>query len=202
MKPVTKAVTWIAATMIALTAFVKAPAFAADITAVTGKNSASTIKLSGRIEKGDSDTLLRWVDANRSTAPIVFLYLDSPGGNVVEAARIADTITKNNIQTVVGGKARCISACVLAFAGGTTRWFTETSSIGVHSTYMATAQKAGTGTVVEDDDSRAMTLLVARSFYDLGVPDRVIVKMIVTEPSDVTYLKYDDLRGFARLIGG
>ena len=86
-------------------------------------------QISGRIEFGDDATVETFLGQSRAQ-PIRLLKLDSPGGRVSVAARIAQTIRKSRISTVVdASSARCESACTLIFAGGVKRYYLNAESI-------------------------------------------------------------------------
>jgi hypothetical protein len=69
------------------------------------------------------------------------VYLNSPGGHLVEAMRLGREIRARGFDTVVGARSAdsvaprpglCYSACPFAFAGGVRRSLEPGSSLGVH----------------------------------------------------------------------
>ena len=66
---------------------------------------------------------------------------------------------------------------------------------GVHSIVTPTGELNAPG--VEDDGARAVTTDVARAMKYYGAPDVVIGKMVTTPGSDMAWLTYDDLIGWA-----
>jgi hypothetical protein len=60
-----------------------------------------------------------------------FLF-NSPGGNPFGAYDVAEWITKNNFDTVVGDNGECTSACVIVWAAGVHKFVSATAKIGVH----------------------------------------------------------------------
>nr|WP_218625810.1 hypothetical protein [Bradyrhizobium sp. dw_411] len=68
------------------------------------------------------------------------VLLSSPGGDVNQAIIMGETIRSRGLVTAVGiadapghiKPSYCASACVLVFAGGTTRYGIEGSALGVH----------------------------------------------------------------------
>lgn len=107
-------------------------AFAADLailgppTRIDPGNISCTLRLSGQITQGDSDRLRSLLerdgyldDGSNSTQA---LCLDSPGGALDEGVRIAEVLRDFYVPTVLPAGARCLSACAVAFMGGTYRF--------------------------------------------------------------------------------
>jgi len=62
----------------------------------------------------------------------VDLYLDSPGGVLTGALGFGAVVRVAGLNTVVGPKMTCFSACAYAFLGGVSRTLEEGSKYGVH----------------------------------------------------------------------
>ena len=90
------------------------------------------------------------------------------------------------IHTVVGRTDECSSICVAIFAAGSHQVAFPTSQIGVHS---ASYLDAYTG---QDGEALETTLLIARYMKELGTPDAVITKMIMTPGNDISWIEADD----------
>ena len=58
------------------------------------------------------------------------VHLNSFGGRIGEAEKLYNTIRENNLITYVS--ANCMSACTVAFAGGTERWLYQNAQLGFH----------------------------------------------------------------------
>lgn len=142
------------------------------------------IAATGEIIPGDLDRLAATIERLPPTLRIVGYSLDSPGGNLLEAEKIANGI--HRMQTTVGvlGQARCVSACFLLFAAGATKLTDPTALIGVHS-----ASEAGG----ENTESLALTTAMARDVAELGVPPGIIGKMVTATPGQVEWLTQRDL---------
>ena len=93
----------------------------------------------GEIEDGDRDKMMaflqglktRYGAALQNAKPIVFL--NSPGGDVVEAAKIGELIHKSGQAVAVEAHHRCASSCFLLFAAGHLKQIGRGAYIGVHS---------------------------------------------------------------------
>lgn len=85
-----------------------------------------SLRLSGRIEAGDADRLREMLERrfpleHDELNPA--LCLDSPGGSLDEGVRIAEVLAAHFTATVVPAGAECLSACAVAFMGGTFGWY-------------------------------------------------------------------------------
>jgi hypothetical protein len=118
--------------------------------------------------------------------PFRCLMLNSRGGSVVEAEKIAGLIHRNHVEVEVPDGGMCASACFLLFAAGERRWIGGPNvRIGVHSVANPEGEETGV--------SFALDTLMARDLAEYGVPDAIIGKLIRTPNSDITWLTVDDL---------
>lgn len=86
----------------------------------------SEIEISGGIKYGVAGDLARIL----RHAPVRVVHLDSLGGRLGEAHKLHDLIKKRGLETFVSGQ--CLSACTLAFAGGSKRWLGSNARLGFH----------------------------------------------------------------------
>ena len=93
------------------------------------------------------------------------------------------------MHTVVGRTDTCVSACVLVFASGSHLVTFPTSQIGVHRVYNIGENAYGEEIAVDTDFSILLTVKVAQTYRDWGVPDIVIDKMVATSGNNVTWIK-------------
>ena len=147
----------------------------------------------GEIIPGDLDRLAAYVGTLPAADRIVGFALDSPGGNVVEASKIANAIRLAQATVGVMGQAKCASACFLIFAAGGKRLVETTALIGVHS-----ASEAG----AETPTSMAMTTVMAREAATLGVPPGIIGRMVSAAPGQMEWLTQRDLTSMGVLLVG
>jgi hypothetical protein len=115
--------------------------------ACKGRRCPSVMVASGEITSGTLDKFAGFLQqASRQGASNV-LILDSPGGQVVESLRMGlvlrklrtsvfvGRVTSLNGQTIVVNGA-CMSACVYMMMGGSKRFVSESSRIGVHREFL------------------------------------------------------------------
>ncbi|MDI4239104.1 hypothetical protein OZ411_40650 [Bradyrhizobium sp. Arg237L] len=121
-------------------------------------------------------------------APGDVVLLSSPGGALNQALIIGEMIRTRGLTTAVGvadasGQVRpayCASACVLAFAGGTTRYGIEGSMLGVHR-FVTTAPVADPVA-----DTQRVTGAVLHYMTRMGVSSTVVEAMSQTR--DIRWL--------------
>jgi hypothetical protein len=100
--------------------------------------TVNAILLKGRIDDGDAFELKGYIAKLPKKATTV-VYLDSPGGVLREGMRLGKLFHQYGIETAVGSKTRCASACALAFLGGRSadgqvkRVKASTAGLGFHS---------------------------------------------------------------------
>jgi hypothetical protein len=121
-------------------------------------------------------------------APGDVVLLSSPGGDLSQALIIGETIRSRGLTTAVGaadasGRVRpgyCASACVLAYAGGTTRYGIEGSMLGVHR-FVTTAPVAD-----PVGDTQRITGAVLHYMTRMGVSSTIVEAMSQTR--DIRWL--------------
>src|SRR5262245_18866665 len=92
------------------------PAKAAKIVALDN----GSILISGRIQPGDESPFQSLLSRLRAREPIE-VHLDSPGGALQAAMKIAEIVRNAGLTTRVPYRAYCASACTLVFAAGVNR---------------------------------------------------------------------------------
>ncbi|WP_420324720.1 hypothetical protein [Mameliella sp.] len=102
---------------------------AAEITILDDHPEACNAMLSGQITEGDTDRLRRVIPPAKSAFDrahiATWLCLDSPGGSFPEGLDLAAYIRETGISTHVAADDSCLSACALAFLGGTQFWIED-----------------------------------------------------------------------------
>jgi hypothetical protein len=143
------------------------------------------LSMSGEILPGDAARVLPWLIRLSEGNIVPRLFLSSPGGNVLEAAKLANLIHETGMPVFVQAGDMCASACFLLFAASPSRHASPEAMIGVHS-----ASLEGN----ENGVSLMLDTAMARKARAFGVPPDVIGRMVTTEPSDMAWLTADELR--------
>jgi len=109
----------------------------------TLSNGSTALVAEGRIHRSEATRLLSLLQQSGATPST--LVISSPGGELVGALALGETLRRFGIRTLVGsitadvygnasiGPGRCHSACVFVLMGGTARSVVPGSLVGVHS---------------------------------------------------------------------
>lgn len=112
---------------------------------ITLGDGSPAVVAQGRIEGNEAARLLTLIQANSAKGMPRTLFVSSPGGNMVSALHLGETVRRLGLRTSVGRIAVnsfgqpvvtsgvCGSACVYVLMGGTSRTMRPGSLIGVHS---------------------------------------------------------------------
>jgi hypothetical protein len=157
------------------------------------KDSAHSVSIRGPINRGDFDRFKDFllVPGNLS-AYTIRVYLNSPGGDVIEALKFANLFEKSSASTVVGFYSKCYSACFIMFAGGVSRAIYPLGELGVHRISL---------NKLEFDIQKAKGLLspisgdVYNYLLEQGIPRPILEKMNETSASDMFVM---DVRSIQR----
>lgn len=151
--------------------------------------------LDGEISAGDADDLKNQIQlANDQGKLVSGVRLNSMGGNLLEGAKLAEIVRYARIATVVANGARCASACFIVFAAGNEKYASHSAFVGVH----GASDERGRETV----EAGAATVSMARLVKNLGVPENIIGKMVITPPDRIIWLTPDELRSMGTTMTG
>lgn len=167
---------------IALAALLWAPAARAG----TFELVDNAVRYSGKIERGDYDKLLDFLDPRKHKVNfhaylVGGLRLNSGGGNVAEGFRIARFVEASYAHTYV--EKSCQSACTFIWAAGVQRTYTpENAKLGFHRLKLVRDEVSLTAY----EKSTMPNFEAMESWMDRqGIPQPVIDKMKITPPTDM-----------------
>jgi hypothetical protein len=164
------------------------PTSASDFALLPIATDTALLLLSGPIVRGDSQKLEGLLHDAPKSITIAGILLDSQGGALLEATRLARTVHTARWTAGVRSDAECASACVLIYAAAPVRFAGRGAWIGVHS-----VAQGGEDTV----SAKAATVEMARTASEFGVPAEIIVKMVETRPGRIAWLTPADLKQWA-----
>jgi hypothetical protein len=96
-------------------------------------NYSASLYIAGKISKSDADYIVQHENERGS----VWVYLDSPGGEVDAALKIGQIIRNNEWPVTVPLQSKCFSSCALIYIAGVTR--SNLGVIGLHRPYFSSA---------------------------------------------------------------
>ena len=143
------------------------------------------ITATGPIVPGDFDRLAALVETLPQSDRTLGFFIDSPGGDISEAEKIATFINETAAAVTIPSGSQCLSACFLLFAAAAHRFMAPGALVGVHS-----ASQNGQ----ENLTSMGATTALARDAATYGVPPAIIGKMVLTGPGRVALLTPSDLQ--------
>ncbi len=155
-----------------------APAVAADISAYQ-----RGVLIQGSIQKGDYAKIIQFVrhpDNYGRFARSVFL--DSPGGDLVETIKIAHLLETSYAATHVVPGARCYSACFILWMSGVSRNVSGGATLGVHRINVKLD-----GEIMDPASERFSSIArrVENYMTMLGTPRTILDKMNATASADM-----------------
>ncbi|MBV8094802.1 MAG: hypothetical protein JO110_16565, partial [Acetobacteraceae bacterium] len=126
-----------------------------------------------------------------STDRIIAIALNSPGGSIVEAAKLARVIRREGVPVIVPSGGGCASACFLMFAAAQKKVAAADAVIGVHSASLLGHENLLT---------MGFTTAMARSAAEYGVPAAIIGRMVQTPPGTLARLTHQELASMGVII--
>jgi len=139
---------------------------------LSGGIEVPTITVDGKIDF-DDDKKFKSIATALSTALVVF---NSDGGSAFAGLEIGRLIRSRNFSTHV--IERCVSACALAWLGGTKRFMVPAAQIGFHAVY-----NADTGR-----ETAAANALVGAYLNQMGLADAAVIYITQAVPTSMTWL--------------
>ena len=173
-----------------------------------------TLFVKGVIEAGDADRVIASLKSSRVAPELV---LDSPGGSIAEAVRIAQVVKKLVMGVTVAPGGHCASACFMIFAAGIPRHAASSlfmnavergkldslsmkitgkpadlpGFVGLHRPYQTNMSSP--------ENSQVSVMKAVTSYLENEmVPRRLIDLMMTHSSSDIYWLNEDDLTQLAK----
>lgn len=154
------------------------PSAAADISAFQ-----RGVLIQGTIEKGDYARVIEFIRHPDNYGRFArMVYLDSSGGDVEEAIKIAHLLDKSYAATHVAHGARCYSACFILWMSGVTRHVSSGATLGVHRIHVQLKE----GSIDQQSAYVSRIALTVENYMaGLGTPRVILDKMNATAPADL-----------------
>ena len=177
---------------------------------------AHTLRIAGRFEQGDGDKLrvmlagLKAKTTRTTGQPLATAELSSSGGDLFESLKVGYLFREFEVATFVRKGDICLSACAMAFLGGTASRMPPTpvpsrtieigGQVGFHNFTLD-------ATVVQNETKGDTTAGIARGFglgragasaliryaADLGVDAGFIAQLLVRPPDTWLYIDTDEM---------
>jgi hypothetical protein len=208
---------WLVLLVVALTAgLLTAPAAHAITLKVTSIRAdgakpsggpAYEIGVSGPFVDGDTDRLAEALEGLRQRGglargePLAIIVFDSKGGALEEGMRMGRLLRKWNLGTLVRAGRQCLSACALAFLGGSkpgllapepNRSLEFGAALGFHAFYAppnVNARDAATNRARGVSEGRAAAALVIGYVMEMGADPEHLLGALVKAPDEFLYIE-------------
>lgn len=172
-----------------------------------------TIRLTGLIEPGDADRLRKMLERLRAStpaiAPLATVELSSKGGDLHEGLKLGYLFREFDVATVVRSSDLCLSACALAFLGGTqshappqatpSRSLEIGGQVGFHNFYLtsaadlsASSKDTREGVVMGFSVARGGASALVRYAAQMGIDVAFVARMMGQPPDAWEYVDTDE----------
>lgn len=176
---------------------ISALSFANDVqilpAATTGTASPPEVYLSGEITDATVAQLSALITAKNLHGAVV--YLDSAGGDPQAGMDLGELIRRSSMNTAVGrpgaspghpAAGKCMSACVLTYAGGKFRFIDSASQIGIHRFYRRTAL------ATDLDVAQIFSAAITSYLIKMGVAPALFQRMVQVGRGQMQLLSHSD----------
>ena len=142
------------------------------------------VKIEGAIEPGDYEKFLKFIrqDFDNYIAFQNKVYLNSPGGDVVEAIRISNLLKTAYSSTLVANNGYCFSSCFLIWAGGAIRMLPNDGKLGIH---RITLSRNEVSVLAAEKVVGPASKSVEEYLLSTGIPRNIVDKMNETSSADI-----------------
>lgn len=163
--------------LLALISLSAVPALAASIKVTTDpKKSCSAIEVKGEIKPGDYDRLVTQIKAANDKAPLRRIYLDSPGGNILQSLAMTQVVRNLSprAETIVLPGRSCNSACVVLLTAGDPPQVSNSAMVIIHQAF---DQKTG-------QKDAEVTQMIGKYLVDSGLSKDILKTMTKIKPDE------------------
>ncbi|WP_334189409.1 ATP-dependent Clp protease proteolytic subunit [Noviherbaspirillum sp.] len=160
--------------------------------------------LNGEIRKGDTQKALNLLKGRKDWQMPAHLYLNSPGGDVVEALLLSEVLRKLHVRLTVSKGGICASACFFLYIAGSTRDADGSflkdgrrviaGKLGLHRPYLRGVSDA----LTFEAEQRSIMRKISIYLDNQRVPRRLIDKMMSHSSVDIYWVTREDLREIGR----
>jgi hypothetical protein len=166
------------------------------------------IRLSGPLLEGDSDRLRDLLQPLRRSdpdEPLATVELNSPGGDLLEGMKIGYLLREFDVASVIRKGDLCLSACALAFLGGTTHHAPPSAtpsctieyggqlafhnfSLNPASLEALSRDSAASSRIRGFDEARGGAARIVRYAADMGIDPGFVARMLGRPPEEFDYV--------------
>lgn len=168
---------------------------AADIYRTKSKSgNAYNINIDGAIQKGDVEKFISLIFAE-PIGVYSTVGLNSNGGDVAEAIKLASLIEQLRLRTMVKPNGICASACFFIWATGTPRHASSNPSssylglVGLHRPYLRNPENTTKSLDFQSDLQKKISYFLSNNL----IPTRLVDLMMARPSNDIYWLTRHDI---------
>lgn len=150
-----------------------------------------SVYLVGAIKEDDDRQFGRVLKTNDSK--IVFVDINSEGGNVEAAIKIGRIIRREALNVIVGNNAQCASACIYILASGVNRIIHENARVIIHRPFIDGELSHRTG---YDDTYKRIVRITREYFTEMNIPIELVDRMMAIPPYEARELSRAELKQY------
>jgi len=155
-------------------------------------DGGTALTLTGTIADGDANRLAEWLETQ--AVPPTTVFLNSPGGSVLDALAIGRTLRRLEVGTAMTETDICLSACPYILAAGTSREVAEGAWVGVHQHYFG--QNAALPAFLAVEDIQRGQGEVMAYLIEMGIDPALMQHALMTPPSEIYLLEPEELLAY------
>lgn len=166
------------------------------------------IEISGDIRRSAVAQLAASIPEARRTAgsfthdgePIVRLFLNSRGGEVLAATQLGLLVRSQAIEVWVDKRSECSSACILILAGGVSRAAVPGARLGIHRPYFRPDEFSSLSFSASQDQYSKLAEGVRLYLAKMGISEALYDAMLKVESRKMVYVS-EEFAESTRLLG-
>jgi hypothetical protein len=152
------------------------------------------ISLSGPIVAGDYERFVQLIRSDPFNAVAADqVFLDSEGGSVNEALKLAGLIKELYRTTVISSGRSCLSSCFFLYVAGVERIAHSEGKLGIHRPYYGKTDSTHLSAAVAEKRYASADAQVRAFLSSVGVPTPYIEKMFSVRSVEMYYLTRRDI---------
>lgn len=172
---------------------------AADFLFSKPENGNVSLSISGEIKPGDYNRFIEYISNNQVTfLHSSTIFLDSPGGDVTDAIKIAEAIEHASYFVIVKQEAVCASACFMLYIGGAGR--AAIGKVLIHRPYYSAGIPEKQYDIAADRNRQSAAMKMMRSWLtSKNVPGKIVDTMMKRASNDYYQLTSLDLADIGKV---
>jgi hypothetical protein len=151
----------------------------------------------GRIDPGTVSRFEQFLES-RVVDEGTAVYLNSPGGSLVEGIQLGKVIRQRKLDTSIGAEgpspAACASACAIAFLGGVSRSVPAGSKFGVHRFRYINDPTTARAASAQVEQAQIASAILLQYLREMGIDPELYTASALTSSNSISFLSPELLK--------